>query len=663
MKPRLKQFLSAALIAAVVGALGVTGVSSVMASTLPVEGPNPPAGQCVIDTIHHPAVIEVSHEEYRYSQVIPGQDGTSHTEYRYQTRTVTYGEVEHKYVLGYNFIDGGHVTINGHTVTGHWVSDPGVWHAIPDSVINAVWGAGGIPSNLIGGSAVHPKGSVNLTVYGGPNVSVSYYASTESNPSGYTSYGPFSDWSTTPVTSSDTINVETRVVNDSEAVPAKTVYYLSGGGQSDSLTDANWTTETLDSPWTLVDQRKVIDTAVQNAYTEYKYGDCPPAAPVECSVVGGSYAEDVLATTTAEGDYYEGQSSAVERYYPVTGNLQGLGVQSITFAQVAGYQPSLTFVLNPNGAIPIAKGGDGNVKHYANLVAEWYVNGGSPSTSGTFTVDPATTKFWTNKIANGDPANPNKGSQANPQLLSFFVALWPNNAFTPATGAGAIGGHLGSAKTSETHSLVTAMTGCVNVGFVPEKPDNVVTTKPVTTTSCEANTTTTVTTTTSKPYIWNTDSKSYVLSTDPADWTVMDDSPGVTVALTSGQIAEQCPGNVVVPVGPSYTESCSITAGNTVDAKTDGIKYTDVLTGNTVVTTAVAVAPFVIKDGAQSSWTHTFTGAAAVTCISLPTLSLPPTLAFTGGIFVFWLLVSGLGGVVGGSLLVWASYRRRKQHA
>jgi hypothetical protein len=175
-----------------------------------------------------------------------------------------------------------------------------------------------------------------------------------------------------------------------------------------------------------------------------------PTIPVgqPCLPNGNPYSEDVAPTQTADGLLYTGQSNAVDQYQPVSGNLQGLGDQSLTFKNVAGYQPSFTLVLWRNL-------GGGSNTDYANLVTEWYMNGGSPSTDGTYGVSAATSKFWTNKIASG------AGSQSDPQPLSFFVNLWPNNALI------SMGAHLGSGQTSDTHSVVTAETGCVNVSFVP----------------------------------------------------------------------------------------------------------------------------------------------------------------------------------------------------
>ena len=269
---KVRKRVSIATIAAFALSMVMVGFAAPATAT-----PQPPTDQCVIKVVHHD---EESHQERKYSQATPGKDATSHTEYRYQTRTKVYGEIEHKYIKSkYDFVDGGTTKVNGQTVSGHWVdSGSTTWHAIPDSVINAVWGSGGVPSQYIGGSESNPKGSVQLTMYGGPNVTVPYYAAVSQTDAGYTAWGPWSGWSTTnPGASNDTRNVESKSVSDNNAVPAKTVYYLPGGGQSDTNTAANWTTETPSAPWTQIEERKVVDKA---AWDEKVYGPCPPTVEV-----------------------------------------------------------------------------------------------------------------------------------------------------------------------------------------------------------------------------------------------------------------------------------------------------------------------------------------------------------------------------------------------
>ena len=236
---------------------------------------------CVVKIVHHD---EESHKEFKYSKVIPGKDATSHKEYRYQTRTKVYGEIEHKFIKSkYDFVDGGTTKVNGKTVSGHWV-DTGAttWHPIPDSVINAVWGSGGVPAQYIGGSEDKPKGNVGLTTYGGPNVTVPYYAALTKTDAGFTAWGPWSGWSTTnPGANTDLMNVESKSVSDNNGTPDKTVFYLPGGGQSDTNTNANWTTDTPSAPWVKIEEKKVVDKA---AWDEKVYGPCPTDAVATVSL-------------------------------------------------------------------------------------------------------------------------------------------------------------------------------------------------------------------------------------------------------------------------------------------------------------------------------------------------------------------------------------------
>lgn len=240
--------------------------------------------QCVVDVIHHPAVDAVTHEEFQYSKVIPGETETFFTEYRFRTRTVTYGTIERKFIYSsWDFVGGGQTTVNGEIVSGHWVNTgTAFWHAIADSVINAVWGAGGVPDNLVGGSQANPKGNVPLTYYGAPGSagSAPYYATEEENPSGYTDWGPWSGWSSTnPGADTDTRDVESRQTSNNDGTPSSTVYYVAGGSPSTTLTDANWTTHTqgtVGGSWTLINQRTIVDEEAKDAYDENVYGECPP---------------------------------------------------------------------------------------------------------------------------------------------------------------------------------------------------------------------------------------------------------------------------------------------------------------------------------------------------------------------------------------------------
>lgn len=275
-------------------------------------------------------------------------------------------------------------------------------------------------------------------------------------------------------------------------------------------------------------------------------GDCPPPIPSaqSCVPTGNWYTEDVAPTQGEDGLNFAGQGTAVDWYHPVTGNLQGLGNQSLTFANVSGYQPSFTIVLNRNGT-----------SGYANLVAEWYHNGGSPSTNGTFAVN-SSTLFWTNKIA-----NPAAGSQSSPQPLSFFVLQYPNNQLI------SLGAHLGSAQGSDTHSALTAISGCVNSAFVPTKPAAIVTHDQNTVKNCETKVNATHHNTTTIEFVWDAQTATYVQG-EPV--TTPDED------TTSPATEEECPTVVIPPTEtptpvPTETTTPAPVALVSGNAPTEGV--------------------------------------------------------------------------------------------
>jgi len=211
-----------------------------------------------------PGSAEESHKEYQFSKVIPGSTEESHKEYTYQKSETQYrfrnrvarpdNTLERKFIKGYDFVSGGTTRVNGNTVAGHWVQSAG-WHAIPDSIINVIWGSGGVPSNLLGGSEAHPKGNVSLSTYGGPGVSVPYYASLITISGGYTDWGPWSDWTTTnPGGDTNTRSVESKNV---------TVLYKDGA----------WTTDTPGGSWQKSGERTVVDKAATPDQTVYRGAD------------------------------------------------------------------------------------------------------------------------------------------------------------------------------------------------------------------------------------------------------------------------------------------------------------------------------------------------------------------------------------------------------
>jgi len=208
----------------------------------------------------NPGQSEKSHSESQVSRMNPGQSEKSHQVFKYQQNQKQYqfrtrihrpdNTVERKFVTGYDFVSGGTTKVNGYTIPGHWVQSAG-WHQIPDVVINAVWGSGGVPSNLLGGSATNPKGNVPLSTYGGPNASVQYYASMVTITGGYTDWSGWSDWTTTnPGAATDTQDVATKTV---------TLDYKGGA----------WTTDTPGAPWVKTAEEKVVDQAYIAPFKEY----------------------------------------------------------------------------------------------------------------------------------------------------------------------------------------------------------------------------------------------------------------------------------------------------------------------------------------------------------------------------------------------------------
>jgi hypothetical protein len=204
----------------------------------------------------NPGQQREAHNEYRFTRTNPGQKEISHQEYKYEktvneyrfrTRTWIENKKEVKEVQGWNFVDGGTTRVNGQTVAGHWVQSSG-WHQIPDVIINIVWGADGPPDNVLG------TGRVSLSVYGGPNTTVNYNAHAVDY-SGWSDYGPWSDWSTTnPGGDTDKRDTDMR---------STVVKYNNG----------NWTTDVNPSGYTKVDERKVIDQAAVAPSTEYRKAD------------------------------------------------------------------------------------------------------------------------------------------------------------------------------------------------------------------------------------------------------------------------------------------------------------------------------------------------------------------------------------------------------
>lgn len=372
----------AALAAAVIG-LGMSVVFAIPASATQEEPP-PREGTCVTDVVHHPAIEEASHKEYRYSKVIPGQAETSHTEWRFKDRTWIANKKEIKEVNGYDFVDGGTTRVNGQTIGGHWVVSSG-WHTIPEVIINIVWGPGGVPDQYLG------TGRVSLSSYGGPNVTVDYNAHAVDF-SGWSEYGPWSPWSTTdPGAATDTRFVESTTVSDGNATPDVTVYYNPNGEPTSDLTDANWSTTNPGEAWTFVDKRKVIDQEYVPGWDETIYGPCPE--PVACETYSSVHTTDLStwdwSDTRATGHrelvdgglriWTEGATSTdkVAGYYATNFPLMHVGDETIadriTYDAVLGIDPGLQLVTDfDNDGTP-----DGILVGESVYGNDWWLSNGS----------------------------------------------------------------------------------------------------------------------------------------------------------------------------------------------------------------------------------------------------------------------------------------------
>lgn len=470
----------------------------------------PPAGQCVVDLQYKyskevPGNTETFHDEYRYSKFIKGTDEQKHQEWRFQTRTKTFGEVEHKFVPGHDFVDGGTTVVNGQTVSGHWIqATAGNWYAIPDSVINAVWGPGGIPDQYIGGSQQNPKHGLDLDTYGYPGNGpvVDWYATKEIESTGYTAYGPFSAWSTTnPGASTDTMNVETRWVIDVPGTSDKTVYYLPGGGQSDSLTAANWTTDALPAGYTQLpgaDGYRSVSNNDGTPATVYYYlpgggqsttntdanwtssTETPdaswtrianlenkvygPCVPLACTsfdtqtVTPSNYAalgwetEDGMPTFTVDGLLFKTDTAGDRQNIfngtfstPVSGMTNSAYTLSSSPGTVA--QASLKFE-------GLTQGTSG----YATWSFEVYHNGpqAGDNTFHTYTITD-TTLIWSSKIATGP------GSQSDPQPVSWFKNTYSDMQFRPGLQLGS--GNAGAESTVRSISWQKGDGTCMTATF------------------------------------------------------------------------------------------------------------------------------------------------------------------------------------------------------
>lgn len=324
--------------------------------------------QCVVDVINHD---EESHQEYKYSKLIPAQDEVKHKEYRWKR----------------NY--SGPKEINGATWNGSsWDRTPGTWGAVPAHLnppgANSIAATGTVP----GGTYGLPNDS-NLNAPG--NQAWEYRYQT---PDGGTQWFPSSTgWATQAEFDNAALTdigysgngwqvADSKWVIDQEASPAKTVYYLTGGGQSDTNTNVNWTEETPSAPWTKIDERKVIDKA---AWTETVYGPCPPELE-ECTATTSQHFTSLdgwdLSQTRATGHnelvenglrvWTEGNTSTDKAagYLPVDFALSdlGTGFRLESTATSGTILPALQIVLETGAILVYEPGAYGTNNVWSNQV-------------------------------------------------------------------------------------------------------------------------------------------------------------------------------------------------------------------------------------------------------------------------------------------------------
>lgn len=184
------------------------------------------------------------------------------------------------------------------------------------------------------------------------------------------------------------------------------------------------------------------------AYNYVVNDACPPPPPagVGCTATQTSFTEDVDWTSTVAGEQLAGPTTAaIDHYYGVTGNLQGLTKLSITETTTGtGGESALAVIeVNPHGsAYP---GGP--------AISYETISPVGPNADGT--TNELTGLFYTSKIPYA-----NAGGQGNPQPISWFVTNQPNNALI------SVGVHLQTNSTANT-SIVSALdAGCLTESYV-----------------------------------------------------------------------------------------------------------------------------------------------------------------------------------------------------
>lgn len=184
------------------------------------------------------------------------------------------------------------------------------------------------------------------------------------------------------------------------------------------------------------------------AYNYVVNDACPPPPPagITCAAIGTSYTEDVDWTATVAGEQLAGPTTAaIDHYYGVTGNLQGLTNLSITETTTGtGNETALAVVeVNPHGsAYP---GGP--------AISYETISPVGPNADGT--TNELTGLLYSSKIPYA-----NEGGQGDPQPISWFVTNQPNNTLI------SVGVHLQTNSTANT-SVVSALdAGCVTESYV-----------------------------------------------------------------------------------------------------------------------------------------------------------------------------------------------------
>ena len=382
----------------------------------------------------------------------------------------------------------------------------------------------------------------------------------------------------------------------------------------------------------------------------------PPPAPIACvvdtSIAWSAESGDVAPVLGPNGLVFKGASApAIDWYERVTtGNAQGITHLAVTYATGGTGQPAQVVI---------------------EVLAPYFVTTHDPSGYATLSTNLVAPNGTIDLLASGigwssTHISSGPGSLGSPESYSDLVNQIGANTLFSAPSL-----HLLTNSKGGDSSTVTALdSSCGDTNFVPTKPADVVSHTSKTTVSCASLTQTTITTTTSEPYIWNASSKSYVLDTASADWTVTDNSPGVTVALTSDQIATNCQ-TEVTPVNPSATDTVcktgTVTSGTYTVPSTTGVTYLKdgiaiaagaytAKPGETVTLTAQPADDTfkLAADSASWTWSKTF---ATVACLT------SNTLAFTGSDPSGWLAFAILALIAGAVAVITARYRRRPRGA